>query len=141
MVREESHVTTGGPGAPMAADDSEVVSRVTPARRAIDVIYLLFGIINGLLVIRLVLKLLGVNPDAPFTGFIYGLTNFLLAPFKGLLPAEVNGRSVFEPSVLIAIVVYVLLAFVIVKIVAISISRSVVVSHRSSARDFRPRSD
>ena len=140
MVREESHVASGGAGAPVAADDTEVVSRVSPARRAVEVVYLVFGVINGLLAIRLMLKLLGVNPDAPFTGFIYGVTNFFLVPFKGLLPAEVNGRSVFEPSVLIAIVAYVLLALVIVKIVEISLTRGVVVSHRSSSRDFRPRS-
>src|SRR6202043_2511622 len=89
-VREESHVTSGGAGAPVAADDTEVVSRVSPARRAIEVIYLVIGIINGLLLVRMMLKLLGVNPDAPFTGFVYGVTDFLLAPFKGLLPAEVN---------------------------------------------------
>jgi len=140
-VREESHVTTTGAGAPVAADDSEVVSRVAPARRAIEVIYLVFGIVNGLLLIRLVLKILGANPNTPFTEFIYGMTNFLLAPFKGLLPAIVSGRSVMEPAVVIAILVYVLLAFVIAKIVAITLSRSVTVSHRSSSRDFRPRSD
>jgi uncharacterized protein YggT (Ycf19 family) len=138
-VREESHVTTSGPGAPVAADASEVVSRVAPARRAIEVIYLVFGIINGLLLIRLVLKLLGANPDSPFTGFIYGITNFLLAPFKGLLPAMVSDKSVFEPSVVIAILVYLLVAFMLAKIVAITLSRSVTVSHRSSSTDFRPR--
>ena len=140
-VREESRVTTSGAGAPLAADDTEVVSRVAPARRAIEVIYLVFGIVNGLLLIRLVLKLLGANSGAPFTGFIYGVTDFLLAPFKGLLPAVVNGRSVLEPSVLIAILVYLLVAFMLAKIVAITLSRSVTVSHRSSSRDFRPRAD
>jgi len=140
-VREESHVTTTGAGAPVAADDSQVVSRVAPARRAIEVIYLVFGIINGLLLIRLALKMLGANPNSPFTDFIYGVTNFMLAPFKGLLPAVVSGRSVFEPSVVIAILVYLLVAFMFAKIVAITLSRSVTVSHRSSSRDFRPRSD
>src|ERR1700730_1309483 len=140
-VREESHVTTSGAGAPVAADDTQVVSRVAPARRAIEVIYLVFGIVNGLLLMRLVLKLLGASAAAPFTGFIYGVTDFLLAPFKGLLPAVVNGRSVLEPSVLIAILVYLLVAFMLAKIVAITLSRSVMVSHRSSSRDFKPRAD
>src|SRR6185437_2294859 len=99
MVREESHVTTSGVGAPVAADDTEIVSRVSPAGRAIDVIYLVFGLISALLVIRLVLKLLGAYASAPFVGFIYNITNFFLEPFKGLLPAMVNGRSVLEPAV------------------------------------------
>jgi len=140
-VREESRVTTTGADAPVAADDSKVVSRVAPARRAMEIIYLVFGIINGLLVIRLALKLLGANPNSPFTDFIYGITNFLLAPFKALLPAMVSGRSVFEPSVVIAILVYLLVAWMLAKIVEITMSRSVTVSHRSSSRDYRPRSD
>src|ERR1700676_2739326 len=57
MVREESHVTRdAGVGGVM--DSAEVVSSATPARRATEVIYLVFGIIDGLLLIRLVLKLL-----------------------------------------------------------------------------------
>src|ERR1700730_15917924 len=140
-VREESRVTPSGAGAPVAADDTEVVSKVAPARRATEVIYLVFGIINGLLLIRLVLKVLGASAAAPFTGFIYGVTDFLLAPFKGLLPAVVNGRSVFEPSVVIAILVYILVALMLAKIIAITLSRSVMVSHKSSSRDFTPHSD
>ena len=141
MVREESHVTTSGVGAPVAADDTEIVSRVSPARRAVDVVYLVFGLIGALLVIRLVLKLLGAYASAPFVGFIYGVTNFLLEPFKGLLPAIVNGRSVLEPAVLIAIVVYLLLAFLLAKVIEVTLSRNVTVAHRTSSRDFRPHSD
>jgi uncharacterized protein YggT (Ycf19 family) len=140
MVREESHVTTSGSGSPVVADDSEVVSRVSPARRASEVVYLVFGVINGLLLIRLVLKLMGARP-APFTDFMYAVTDFLLAPFRGLLPAMVSGRSVFEPTVLIAILVYALLALLIAKIIAIMMSRNVTVSRRSSSRDYRPRVD
>jgi uncharacterized protein YggT (Ycf19 family) len=140
VVREESHVTTTGAGAPLA-DDTHVVSRASPTRRATEIIYLVFGIINGLLLIRLVLKLLGANPQAPFTDFINGVTNFLLAPFRSLFPAVVNGKSVLEPSVVIAIIVYALVAIVLAKVVAITFSRGVMISHRSSSRDFRPHSD
>ena len=141
VVREESHVvsTTGG-AAPVAEDTTEYVSRVSPGRRAIEVIYLVFGIVDGLLLVRVLLKLLGTNPAAPFSSFIYGLTDFLLGPFKGMLPAYVSGKTIFEPSVLIAILVYALIAWVLAKIVEIAYSRSVVV-RRSSARDIRPHSD
>jgi uncharacterized protein YggT (Ycf19 family) len=141
MVQEESHVSTTGTGAPVADDDTEIVSRVSPARRAVDVVYLVFGLIAALLVIRLVLKVIGAYASAPFVGFIYGVTNFLLEPFRGLLPAMVNGRSVLEPAVLIAIAVYLLLAFLLAKIVELILSRTVTVSHRSRTRDFRPNSD
>ena len=141
VVREESHVTTSGGQTPLVEDTAEYVSRVSPGRRAIEVIYLVFGIVDGLLLVRLLLKLLGTNPDAPFSSFIYGLTDFLLGPFKSMLPATVSGKTIFEPSVLIAILVYALLAWVLTKIVEIAYSRSVVVARRSSSRDIRPHSD
>lgn len=142
VVREESHVvsTTGGV-APRAEDTTEYVSRVSPGRRAIEIIYLFFGIVDALLLIRLLLKVLGTNPEAPFSSFIYGLTDFLLGPFKGMLPAVVSGKTIFEPSVLIAILVYALIAWALAKIVQIAYSRSVVVARRSSERDMRPHSD
>jgi uncharacterized protein YggT (Ycf19 family) len=141
VVREESRVvsTTGGP-APVAEDTTEYVSKVSPGRRAIEVIYLVFGIVDGLLLVRLLLKVLGTNPEAPFSTFIYGLTDFLLGPFKGMLPAYVSGKTIFEPSVLIAILVYALIAWMLAKIVTIAYSRNVVV-RTSSARDIRPHSD
>ena len=141
MVREESHVTTSGAGAPVAADDTEIVSKASPAGRAVNVVYLFFGLISALLVIRLVLKVIGAYASAPFVGFIYNITNFFLEPFKGILPAMVNGRSVLEPAVLIAIAVYLLVAVLLAKIIQITLSRSVTTAHRSRTRDFRPNSD
>jgi uncharacterized protein YggT (Ycf19 family) len=142
VVREESHVTTTGGGAvPVAEDTTQYVSRVSPGRRTVEVIYLVFGIVDALLLVRLLLKILGTNPDAPFSSFIYNLTDVLLGPFKGMLAAVVSGKTIFEPSVLIAILVYALIAWMLAKIVEIAYSRSVVVARRSSSRDIRPDAD
>src|SRR5216683_1871592 len=77
-VREESTVINDTGTAPVR--EASVVKSSTPARRAMDVVYLVFGIIDALLVIRLVLKLLGANAHAGFASFTYGLTDFFLAP-------------------------------------------------------------
>src|SRR5260370_5652729 len=50
------------------------------------------------------------NSHAGFASFTYGVTDFLLAPFRGLLPTFVSGQSVFELSVVFAILIYSLLA-------------------------------
>ena len=47
-------------------------------------IYLLFGILEGLLAIRFVLGSLGANPAAGFAQFIYSVTQPFVAPFIGL---------------------------------------------------------
>jgi uncharacterized protein YggT (Ycf19 family) len=140
-IREESHVTRdAGTGGVM--DSAEVVSSATPARRATEVIYLVFGIIDGLLLIRLVLKLLAANPLAGFSKFIYGLTDVFMAPFRNLLPTVGGGSgSVLEMSAVIAIIVYALIGWALVRLIAIVLFRNVTVSRRSSRGLGGPRVD
>ncbi|HYT12055.1 MAG TPA: YggT family protein [Candidatus Nitrosopolaris sp.] len=138
-VREESSTLVNDTGAAPVREAS-VVKSSTPARRAMEGIYLLFGVIDALLLIRLVLKLLGANPHVGFASFTYGLTDFFLAPFKGLLPTFVSGQSVFELSLIFAILIYSLIALGLVRLVAITLSRSVMVSQHSRSEGLKPRS-
>jgi uncharacterized protein YggT (Ycf19 family) len=140
--RVESRTTSADPMAASAADSAEVVSTVSPGRRAVEMTYLVFGVIEGLLAIRLILKLLGANPQAGFTNFVYGLTDFFMAPFRNLLPAVGTGSSsgaVLETSVVIAIIVYALIAWVVARLIVIMFFRNVTVSRRSSRGIGGPR--
>jgi len=66
-----------------SSGDPYAVRRDPPLKVEIG-IYLVFGILEGLLGIRFVLGLLGANPAAGFAQFIYGITDPLIAPFVGL---------------------------------------------------------
>jgi len=138
-VREESTVVNETGSTPTR--EASMVKSSTPARRAMEIIYLVFGIIDAVLLIRLVLKLLGANAHAGFAQFIYGLTDFFLVPFKGLLPTVVSGQSVLELSLIFAILIYSLIALGLVRLVAISLSRSVMVSEHSRSEGLKPRSE
>lgn len=127
---ERRTVASDDPVAPPVRS-SEVVSNFNPGRRAMDLIYLCFGIICGLLVIRLVLKLLGANTASAFTQWIYGVTDFFLAPFHNLLPSIGTQNSQLEMSVVVAILVYALIAWVLARLVAIIFFRNVTVARRS----------
>jgi uncharacterized protein YggT (Ycf19 family) len=134
-VREHRTVTTDGPG--LAPDSSEVVSTFNPGWRAVQLVYLVFGVIDGLLVIRLILKLLGANPTAAFSNWVYNVTNVFLGPFKNILPTIGNAQSQLEMSVVLAILVYALLGWAVGRLVAIIFYRNITVARRSSG--FRPR--
>jgi uncharacterized protein YggT (Ycf19 family) len=140
-VREESHVTSGDGASPDSS--TKVVRSLTPARRANEVIYLVFAIVDVVLLVRMVLKLLGANPHAGFSSFIYTISDALLVPFRGILPTTtVSGQSVFEMSALIAIIVYALVGFGLTRLVSIAFSRSVVFSHRERTQEgLTPRSE
>jgi uncharacterized protein YggT (Ycf19 family) len=92
-------------------DRGHTLSRIARA------IYFIFGVIESLIAIRVVLRLLAANRNNPFAELIYGLTGPFVAPFQGLFGSEPNfGQSVFEFSSLAAIVVYALLAFALVRL-------------------------
>ncbi len=83
-------------------------------------IYLLFGLIEVLLAIRFVLRLLGANAQAGFAQLIYGVTAPLVAPFQGLFGTVQSEGSVLESASLVALVVYALVAWLIVKLAVLA---------------------
>jgi uncharacterized protein YggT (Ycf19 family) len=130
-VERHRRVVADEPAPPVApASSSSVVSTINPGRRAMDLIYLVFGVIDGLLIIRVVMKLLGANTAAPFTQWVYNVTDFFLAPFRNLLPAIGNNNSVLEMSVIVAILVYLLIAWVLARLMAIIFFRDITYARR-----------
>lgn len=79
-------------------------------------IYFIFGVIESLIAIRAVLKLLAANPRSGFASLIYGVTDPFVAPFTGLFREPRLDGSVLEFSSLVAILVYALLAFALVRL-------------------------
>jgi hypothetical protein len=80
-------------------------------------IYLIFGIVEGLIAIRFVLRALGANAEAGFASFIYSITAPLVAPFVGLFGTPQYNGSILELHSVIAIVVYALVAWGLAKLV------------------------
>ena len=90
-----------------------------------NVVWYILGLIEILLGFRFVLKLFGANPTSGFVDFVYNLTGILTAPFDKIFSVsrpETGDvvRSVFEPSILVAAVVYLIIAWGIVKLLTIN---------------------
>ena len=75
-------------------------------------IWLLFGILEALIVLRIGLKLIGANPDSPIVALIYGFTGLFLIPFVGVIGSPASGNMVLETSSLFALGIYALIAIV-----------------------------
>jgi hypothetical protein len=89
------------------------------------VIYFLSGALGVLLLLRVVLRLFGANPNNEFAQVIYGLSNPFVAPFDNLFGNPVPGRSqVFETNTLVAIVAYALLAWLVGRLIWLVWSRT-----------------
>lgn len=91
-------------------------SRTKPLYRGTQVVWYLLGILEVLLAFRFVLKLLGANAGAGFTSFIYSVTQPFAAPFLSVFKITRVQGSVFEWTTLLAMLVYWLIAWAIVKL-------------------------
>ena len=87
------------------------------------VVYYILGVFEILLAFRLVFKLLGANPNSGFVSFIYSVSQVFMVPFTAIFrSAETQGietKAVLEPSTIIAMLVYALIAWGIVKLIVI----------------------
>ncbi len=92
--------------------------------KARKIVYYILGVLEVLLAFRLVFKLLGANPQSPFVSFIYSVSQAFLSPFSGIFRSAVTKgfetQSVLEPMTIIAMIVYAVVAWGIVKLIEIS---------------------
>ncbi len=76
-----------------------------------QVLWYILGLIEILLGFRFVFKLFGANAGSPFVRLIYGLTDGMTWPFRGIFRiVEVSG-AVFDWSTLVAMAVYAAIAY------------------------------
>lgn len=73
---------------------------------------------------RFVFKLLGANAANGFVRALYGFTEPLVWPFKGIFPAYTAGSNAFEWSVMIAMIVYAIGAHLLLRLLRFMTSDS-----------------
>jgi len=85
--------------------------------KATQLIWLLLGLLEALIALRIMFKLIAVNATNPFAALLYIVTNPFVAPFASLTGAPTVGGMVFEFSSIIAMIVYMLVAWALERIV------------------------
>jgi uncharacterized protein YggT (Ycf19 family) len=134
VVRPVDPVAPAAPAAPVApahapGDQVNVnsagtayVSETSPMATVRRVVGLLFGILIGLIVLRVILLALGANEGNALVDGIYGISEPLVAPFRGVFSLDVvrpTGASVIDIAALVAIVGWSLIGLVITAILRI----------------------
>ena len=100
--------------------DSYNSPRTKPLYRGTQVVWYVLGLIEILLAFRFVLKLMAANGAAGFTKFIYGITQIFAAPFLNVFKITRVSGNVFEWTTLLAMFVYWVVAWGIIKIFLMS---------------------
>lgn len=95
----------------------DVVARIR------QLIGLAFLIIEAIIALRILLKVMGANPDAGFSSFVYKLSSPFVAPFHPVFAdANVNGHP-FELGSLFGIVIYSVLGYLVARLVRVLLSK------------------
>jgi uncharacterized membrane protein len=134
--RREEMVVTQQPGYAASEQVTRDVAAEGRIRGALvtQIIGVILGILEILLGLRFLLKLIAANPNSGFAVFIYGITKPLVAPFTALVGTPTSGGTILELTTLIAMAVYALLFWVVVRVVRIATNRP---SARTSTRSTR----
>lgn len=95
------------------------------ARILIYLISLIFGLIELIIGLRIILSLLRANPSTPFVKWVNEISNSLVYPFQGIFPSlTLPGGFALETSAVIALLVYAVIAYIISEAISFIASRS-----------------
>ncbi len=123
--RQEETVVTQQPG--YAATEQITTDSAAERRIRLYQVKRIFltalGVLEILLGLRFVLHLIAANPAAGFTQFINGLSGLFTGPFTGLVATPTSGGTVLEVTTLIAMAVYALLFWIVLRIIPIAVDR------------------
>jgi hypothetical protein len=123
-VVDSKQTAVAGDGSVVQRQTRSVENTAGPKTTIANLVWYLYGLVAILLAIRFVLKLTGANSMNGFVSFIYSVTHVLSAPFDSIFGVStVNTQtttSVFEPSIVVAIVIYALVAWGITKLLRIN---------------------
>ena len=115
----ETHTTE-----PQAVNSNTHYARVATTKNNRIVIsraiWFIIGVVNVALGLRIMFFLLGANQGSAFVDFLYSFSNIFAAPFNGIFPTPAYGSSAFDTSSLVAIVIYSLAGWGIVKLINIT---------------------
>lgn len=101
------------------------------ARLLTGLINFFVGVAELFLGLRVILRLLGANPDVSFVQWMYNSSGVLLQPFRGIFPTEeIAPDHLLDFSALFAMLVYGLLGMALIALVEALTPREEVVTRK-----------
>jgi uncharacterized protein YggT (Ycf19 family) len=106
-----------------------VVTTTSPVDTIRRIVWLLFGVLQAMILLRIVLLLLNANESNDLVSFITGVTDPFVEPFRGMFRIdEVSGASgsVLDVAAIIALVAWTLIEALVLGIVSLADRRTTV---------------
>ena len=104
-----------------AVSEMVAVDHVTARRSGLDQVtrgvWFLAALLEAALAFRIAFKLFEANPESGFVRFINGFTDPFVAPFNGIFSSPESDGAVLDSNALLAMFVYLLAAWAIVRLI------------------------
>ncbi len=92
--------------------------------RIVNIVYFLFGILELLLLVRVILHLVGANASNSFANLIDGLSSPFVVLFASLVQnPTLGGTAVLEVTTMIAMLVWAIVAWLVGRLIWLVLSR------------------
>ncbi len=117
-VRSDTPVATGHGH---AVEETHVGYRPSGMGMLERLIAFIFGLIQGLLLIRIVLLLLAARESNAIVAFVYDVSEVFVAPFRGILGMDAidAGRTELDVSAIVALVGWTVIEMILLALIRI----------------------
>lgn len=116
--REEHRiVNTGATTMEQQVVENVGAERYSNVSRVTSFVWLLFGILEALIALRVVLKLIAANPGSAFAALVYQITDLFLWPFSGITITPSSAGFTLDIPAIIGMIVYLFVGWVIVRLI------------------------
>lgn len=99
-----------------------VTRRRSPLGAVERAIVFVFGLIQGLLVLRIVLLMVAAREANPIVSFIYDVSDIFVAPFRGILAMDeiASGQVALDVAAIVALIGWTIIELVIIGLIRIA---------------------
>jgi hypothetical protein len=111
------------PGAPLRTSAEGIRQQRYAVGKTIDLCWYILGVLEVVLAARIFFELTAANSAAGFVKFIFGISGPFAWPFNGIFPIPRDGNNAFDTNIIIAMVVYAIVAWGITRLLAMTIER------------------
>lgn len=134
---EEVIINTGTAEVAQQVVQDNATERYGAILRITQFIWLMFGIVIGLIALRVALMMIGANPDSGFAALVYGVTDVFLWPFFGLTAVPSFAGFALDIPAVIGMLVYLLVGWLVVRLVWLLLYRPATRSVQTVRRERR----
>ncbi len=134
---EQVIVDTGTAEVAQTVVEDNATERYVGAQRLTSFVWLMFGVIIGLIALRVVLRLIAANPGSAFASLVYGVTDIFLWPFFDLTAVPSFSGMALDISAIIGMIVYLLVGWLVARLLWLLLYRPSTRSVQTYRRERR----